>query len=97
MEPLTTSTPDSGTSITVRYWAAARAATGRHDDDFPAIEPLTLAELRSLVVARHPDADAVLGLCSVLVNDRPVNGDAALEHQVRAGDSVEFLPPFAGG
>ncbi|MCI0139943.1 MoaD/ThiS family protein, partial [Enterococcus faecalis] len=76
MEATTTSTPDSGTSITVRYWAAARAATGRHGDDFAVAEPLTLAELRRLIVARYPDADAVIGLCSVLVNDRPVNGEA---------------------
>lgn len=89
--------PDSGTSITVRYWAAARAATGRHEDDFPFVRPLTVAELRSQVVARYPEADAVIGLCSVLVNDNPVNGAAAVGHQVHAGDSVEFLPPFAGG
>jgi hypothetical protein len=39
----------------------------------------------------------VLASCSVLVGDRPVSTlDPALV-VVRPGETVEFLPPFAGG
>ncbi|CAM3414423.1 MoaD/ThiS family protein [Nocardioides dubius] len=89
--------PHSGTVVTVRFWAAARAATGCNEERYPLSEALTVAALRALVVARHPDADAVIGVCSVLVNDQPVNGEEAARHRLRDGDAVEFLPPFAGG
>lgn len=97
MELSATSVPDSGTAITVRYWAAARAATGQGQERYPVSGELTVAGLRALVVSRHPDADAVIGVCSVLVNDLPVNGERAARHRLSAGDAVEFLPPFAGG
>ena len=44
---------------------------------------------------RHP-SDAVLGVCSVLVGDRPV-GSRDPGSRRTTGDTVEFLPPFAGG
>ncbi len=61
-------------TVTVRYWASARAAAGVAADDLPVDGPVTLAELRDRAVALHPDTrlEAVLGVCSVLVGDRPV-------------------------
>ena len=60
---------------------------------------MTLAELRERAVALHPGTNlaAVLGVCSVLVGERPVGSHDAGAVEVRAGDTVEFLPPFAGG
>jgi molybdopterin synthase sulfur carrier subunit len=40
---------------------------------------------------------AVLGVCSVLVGEQPVGSQDPGAVEVRAGDTVEFLPPFAGG
>lgn len=60
----------------------------------------TLASLRSLARELHAGSDrfaAVLGTCSVLVGDRPVGSEDPESVEVRPGETVEFLPPFAGG
>ena len=85
--------------IRVRYWAAARSAAGVAEDAVPASEPMSLADLTSAVLRRHPDsrfAD-VIGVCSVLVGDQPVGSRDPQAVVVRPGSTVEFLPPFAGG
>ena len=83
--------------MTVRYWAAARAAAGVVSEEVPAS---TLAEAEAEVLARRPGdrrfAD-VLSCCSVMVGDRPVTTDDPETVKVEPGDTVEFLPPFAGG
>lgn len=86
--------PDAiATTITVRYWAGARAAAGVAEESYAG--PQRLAELREAAVARHPGSDrlaGVLAVCSVLVDGRQPQGET-----VEAGSVVEFLPPFAGG
>ena len=96
--------PDTDTSgevetVTLRYWAAAKAAAGVAEDVVPVAGPVMLAELLDRAVALHPGTrlDAVLGVCSVLVGDRPVGSRDPGSLVVRPGDTVEFLPPFAGG
>lgn len=85
--------------IVVRYWAGARAAAGVAEDRIGVDDPLTLAEVVRRVRALHPDQRmaGVLEVCSVLVGDRPVATEDPERVQVRPGDAVEFLPPFAGG
>ncbi|MGH3348537.1 MAG: MoaD/ThiS family protein [Nocardioides sp.] len=85
--------------ITVRYWAAARGAAGTDHDELAVDGPITLAEVVRRAVAAHPEGrlPGVLEVCSVLVGDRPVKTQDPAEVEVRPGDSVEFLPPFAGG
>jgi hypothetical protein len=68
-------------------------------DVLPVTGPLTLADVVHRAVALHPDSrlPRVLEACSVLVGDQPVASrrpDAVL---VSPGQTVEFLPPFAGG
>ena len=86
--------------ITLRYWAAARAAAGLAEEQVEVTGPVSLADVVSGILARHaaaPRLAEVLGTCSVLVGDRPVaSSDPAAVH-VQPGQSVEFLPPFAGG
>ena len=86
-------------AITLRYWAAARAAAGVAEDAVPASGPVSLADLRARAVALHPgtNLEAVLGVCSVLVGDQPVGSRDPATVEVSPGDTVEFLPPFAGG
>jgi molybdopterin converting factor small subunit len=94
----TTSDPAAG-SVTVRYWAAARAAAGVATDVLEVSGPLTLAEVRAWAAAAHPGtrlAD-VLAVCSVLLGDRPVSAEDPGQVLVEPGTYVEFLPPFAGG
>jgi len=87
-------------SIVVRYWAAARAAAGVERDVLPAAEVRTLADVLVAVRTLHADrprlAD-VVAVCSVLVGDRPVGSAEPGEVTLAAGDTVELLPPFAGG
>ncbi len=86
-------------TVNVHYWASARAAAGVSADVVPVDGSVTLAELRERAVALHPGTNlaAVLGVCSVLVGEQPVGSQDAGAVEVRAGDTVEFLPPFAGG
>jgi molybdopterin converting factor small subunit len=88
------------TDVTVRYWAAARAAAGVGEDRIPTDGPLTLAEVRVRALALHPEADTlprVIASCSVLVGDTPLGRRDPADVTVAPGSSVEFLPPFAGG
>jgi molybdopterin synthase sulfur carrier subunit len=86
--------------VTVRYWAAARAAAGVECDVLPVESGTTLARVLDAVRALHPDrprlAD-VVSVCSVLVGDRPVGKADPAQVRVEPGDTVELLPPFAGG
>ncbi len=85
--------------ITVRYWAAARSAAGVDQDELRVDGPITLAEVleRALRLHRGTRLPEVVALCSVLVGDRPVATEEPERVQVLPGESVELLPPFAGG
>ena len=82
--------------VSVRYWAAARSAAGI---DGESVAGATLADVLAALHANHPDrrfAD-VVAICSVVVGDRPVGSRDPAEIRMAPGDTVEFLPPFAGG
>jgi len=94
--PLTPSTP----GVTVRYWAAAKAAAGVDSDVIPVTGDTTLAAVLSAALDLHKDRprlEDVMGVCSVLLGDRPVGADDPAGITVKPGDEVQLLPPFAGG
>lgn len=94
MDDVVTST--AGT-VTARYWAAARAAAGIESEQ---VQAANLAELLTEIDRRHGDRDRfrdVIGSCSILVGETPVGAREPAEVMFEVGDSVEFLPPFAGG
>lgn len=83
--------------VTIRYWAAARAAAGAAEEQ---VHGSTLAEV--LAAARETRAESdrfskVLTVCSFLVGDTPVGTRDPADVPLAAGDVVEVLPPFAGG
>lgn len=84
-------TPAEGGTVTVRYWAAARAATGLDAEQLAA--PATVGELTAALVAAHPALDVVLPVCSLLVDGMASGPDDPLT----PGVVLEVLPPFAGG
>ncbi len=90
---------DADGEITVRYWASARAAAGVAGDALPVTGPLTLTDVVRRAAALHPGSrlPGVLEACSVLVGDQPVASRDPDRVLVQPGQSVEFLPPFAGG
>jgi molybdopterin converting factor small subunit len=86
--------------VRLRYWAAARAAAGVTEDVVDVSGPATLAALKARASELHSSSArfaAVLATCSVLVGDRPVGSEDPAAVQVDPGQTVEFLPPFAGG
>lgn len=83
--------------VTVRYWAAARAAAGIAEEQF---DGATVADVLAQARMGHledPRFARVLSVSSLLLGDRPIGtGDLALQ-RVADGDVIEVLPPFAGG
>jgi hypothetical protein len=61
-------------SITVRYWASARAAAGVESDELAVAGALTLADVVRRAAGLHVGTRlrGVLVACSVLVGDEPV-------------------------
>jgi molybdopterin converting factor small subunit len=87
-------------TVCVRFWASARAAAGVAELSLPAPGELGLDAVVDEVLARLPgrgDLGRVLGVCSVLVGDRPTGVADRAGVTVPPGATVEFLPPFAGG
>jgi sulfur-carrier protein len=81
----------SARTVTIRYWAAARAAAGIDTETVDA--PATVQDLIAALGASRPDLVPVLRVSSVLVDGRVGRGDDG----VPPGAQVEVLPPFAGG
>jgi molybdopterin converting factor small subunit len=78
--------------VTVRYFAAARAAAGTSEERHTA--PTLNELLVALGHAHGPALEKVLGVASYLVDGvRCFDRDAALP----ADATVDVLPPFAGG
>jgi molybdopterin converting factor small subunit len=78
--------------VTVRYWAAARAAAGRSEE---SVAPGTLAEIVERCGSRHGERLAeVLGYCAFLVDGARVRTGTT---SIPSGSVLEVLPPFAGG
>jgi sulfur-carrier protein len=77
-------------TVTVRFWAAARAAA---DTDSETQAGATVGEVVDAAVAAHPDLARVVRVASYLLDGRKVGRDVA----VTDGGTVEVLPPFAGG
>ena len=78
-------------TVLVRYWAGARAAAGVDEERVAGVA--TVGDLVTRLARAHPALEAVLPVCSVLVEGRAGTRD----DPVPAGTVVEVLPPFAGG
>ncbi|MCV7197757.1 MoaD/ThiS family protein [Mycobacterium angelicum] len=83
-----------GIPVTVRYFAAARAAAGLESETVTLRAGATVAELVDGLAARGANLATVLSRCSYLRDGIAVRDDAVA---LSAGDTVDVLPPFAGG
>ncbi|MCU1625642.1 MAG: molybdenum cofactor biosynthesis protein MoaD [Pseudonocardia sp.] len=82
-------------TLTVRYFAAARAAAGTTSETVEIPAGTSVEELAEILAARHgAELAKVLPRCSYLVDEVAVR-DRALE--LTHGATVDVLPPFAGG
>jgi molybdopterin converting factor small subunit len=80
--------------VTVRFFAAARAAAGNEVETIRLRPRTTLAELVAQLGARDQNLAKVLMRCSFLRDGVAVrDADATLTNAV----TIDVLPPFAGG
>jgi sulfur-carrier protein len=83
--------------VTIKYWAAAKAAAGT---DAEPVEAGTLEEALQQVLARHGDDGplrSVLETSSFLVNGSSAARRMAADLVLQDAAVVEVLPQFAGG
>ncbi len=81
-------------AMTVRFWAAARAATGV---ETASVSPGDLAGVIASVVRKYPELSALLPRCSLLLDGVAVSRDHVSSTLAPVGSTLEILPPFAGG
>jgi molybdopterin synthase catalytic subunit len=79
-------------ALTVLYFAAARQAAGTDRETVEAA-PATVAELRRLLVGRHPKLEPVLARCRIAL-DQELAVDA---DPVPPDAEVAVIPPVSGG
>lgn len=86
--------PTDSVAVTVRYFAAARAAAGAESETVSVPRGAGVAGLAETLSGRNERLAAVLSRCSYLRD-----GVAVRDHEaaLRPGETVDVLPPFAGG
>lgn len=80
--------------LTVRYFAAARAAAGVETETLRVAPGTTVAELVDVLGARGAELARVLRRCSFLCDGIAVRDEVA---ELSDGQVFDVLPPFAGG
>lgn len=98
-DPSSGETATSEPRVTVRYWAAAKAAAGRAEDEVRAATVADALAAASVLHVDTPRFAQVLDVCSFLLGDTPLGNRSSDLASVRleSGDVIEVLPPFAGG
>ncbi|MBV9011943.1 MAG: MoaD/ThiS family protein [Pseudonocardiales bacterium] len=81
--------------VTVRYFAAARAAAGLSSENLDVGDGATVGDALDSLAARHGEAlRKVLAACSFLLDSVAVRDRST---PLPAGAQLDILPPFAGG
>jgi molybdopterin synthase sulfur carrier subunit len=83
-----------GIPITVRYFAAARAAAGAESETVILRPGSTVAELVERLAIPGSRLATVLTRCSYLCDGIAVRDETTPLH---GGNTIDVLPPFAGG
>ncbi|WP_207842062.1 MoaD/ThiS family protein [Williamsia soli] len=80
--------------ICVRFFAAAQAAAGTEQTVVKLTDKATLADLEIALGQQNPELANVLNRCSYLHESIAVRDRSRV---LSSGDTVDVLPPFAGG
>ncbi len=80
--------------LTVRYFAAARAAANAETEIVRVAPGTTMAALVDTLAARGPELARVLRRCSFLCDGFAVRDEGL---NLADGQTIDVLPPFAGG
>jgi molybdopterin synthase sulfur carrier subunit len=80
--------------VTVRYFAAARSAARSESESVVVDSGVTVAELVKHLGQRDVRLASVLRRCSFLCDGVAVRNPAL---PLQSGQTIDVLPPFAGG
>lgn len=80
--------------VTVRFFAAARSAAGTDDAVLELPAQSTVADLVDRLATRTTELAKVLPRCSYLCEGMAVRDPA---RPLISGQTIDVLPPFAGG
>jgi sulfur-carrier protein len=80
--------------VDVRYFAAACAAAGIEEETLDVVEGTTVEDLVTRLGARSEQLASVLARCSFLCDGIAVRDRS---DALRSRQTVDVLPPFAGG
>ena len=80
--------------LNVRYFAAARAAAGMEEETLAVPEGTSVTDLVERLSARNPNLATVLQRCSFLCDGVAVRDRT---EPLQTNQTVDVLPPFAGG
>jgi molybdopterin synthase sulfur carrier subunit len=80
--------------VNVRYFAAARAAAGMDEETLAVAPGTSVKDLVERLGVRSANLAAVLDRCSFLCDGVAVRNRA---EPLRTNQTVDVLPPFAGG
>jgi sulfur-carrier protein len=76
--------------VTIRYWAAARAAAGCDSESFHGH---CVGDVLAAAAVAHAGLGVVLEVSTILLDGGAVTASQLLS----PGSTLEVLPPFAGG
>jgi molybdopterin converting factor small subunit len=82
------------TTVTVRFFAAARAAAGREEETITVPAGTTVAQLVESLSRRDTELARVLQRCSYLCDSIAIRDPQIV---IGSGQTIDVLPPFAGG
>lgn len=80
--------------VTVRFWAAARAATGV---ETTSVAAGGLSRVIEALARKYPELSALLPRCSLLLDGVAILREDVASTLAPGGATLEILPPFAGG
>ena len=83
-----------GIQVTIRYFAAARAAAEAESETVVLRTGTTVAELVERLSVPGTRLATVLSRCSYLCDGIAVRDETKA---LRSGNTIDVLPPFAGG
>ncbi len=79
--------------IRMRYFASFRETIGQNEEILTLHEGASIADVRALLLNRHPRLQPVMERSVCAVNHNYVPADTILHE----GDEVVFIPPVGGG
>ena len=91
--------------VQVRYYAMARDAVGKRDEDITLPEDSTVLDLINVLIWLYGlafrglvyDGGRLLDYLMFSVNDVDIRGLHGFETTLRDGDTVRVMPPIGGG